>query len=192
MKNTLKIIFLGVIGFSLLVYFTAEKPKIIDKKNIENKSLNISNLPKNILLSGSEKIYNIESVIKRNSLLIIGNHDSISVVNEVEKHLNLDMPIVLVANISKAPWFIKKWVISDKLEELTKISKLPIVFDENGEFVFNLGLDDSAKTSFNVYKVDEIGNIKHIYKGNVKEGAIDGTMSDEEKKSVLNAILSRI
>jgi hypothetical protein len=36
LKNILKIVFLGVVGFGLLVYFTADKPKNIDKTLVSN------------------------------------------------------------------------------------------------------------------------------------------------------------
>ncbi len=191
LKNILKIVFLGLIGFSLLVYFTAEKPKNISEKVVQNGMLSLENLPQNIELVGNKNIISSSDVFKKDqdTLIVVGNHDSLSVVKDLKTYFTLDMPYVMVANISNAPWFIKKWAIPGKLEELTKNSNIPMIYDYDGSMVNSLNQFDTTKTAYFAYLIDENGNISNIYNGNVKENAMDGSMSEEEKKASLQPLI---
>lgn len=191
LKNILKLVFLGVVGFGLLVYLTAEKPK--DVKNDVNRSaeLSLSGVPASLELVGSEKPVSSSEVFKsgQKTLLVVGNHDSLIIVKDLKKYFEIDLPYVLVANISKAPWFIKKWVVSGKLEELNDDPSIPMIFDFDGSMVDSLNLDDTTKTSYFAYVIDENGSITNIYNGKVKEEAMDGSMSEEEKKASLKPLV---
>lgn len=75
-KNVLKIVFLGVVGFGLLVYLTAEKPKNFVQKVELKKDINFDNFPKFVKLVGSEKLVESSSLFKdEKTLLIVANHD---------------------------------------------------------------------------------------------------------------------
>ena len=190
LKNILKIVFLGLVGFGLLIYLTAEKPKNSEKISV----LSLQNLPKQVELVGSKNVVLSDELFKNGAktLLVVGNHDSLSVINDLKKYYELNIPYVMVANISNAPWFIKKWAIPGKLEELNKESNIPMIYDYDGSMINSLNQFDTTKTSYFAYLIDESGNISNIYTGNVKEGAMDGSMSEEEKKASLEPLIKLI
>ncbi|AXX92615.1 hypothetical protein CPU12_01985 [Malaciobacter molluscorum LMG 25693] len=185
LKNVLKLVVLGIIAFAAIVYFTANEP--VTKVNVDTSSIKLSNLPASFEIVGKDKNVSKDSLFKMGSktLIIVGNHDSLSVVKDLPKFYDLKIPYVMVANISAAPWFVKKMFIPSKLEELNKGSNIPMIYDFDGNMVNALGVTDNAKTSYIAYLVDENGNISQIAKGSVKEGALDGSMNDEEKKESL-------
>lgn len=187
MKNVLKIALLGIVAFAVIVYATAEKPKVISKTMPIANSINL--IPNNLLLVG-DTVVKKEELFKSgvNSLIIVGNHDSLAIVKDFKKYYDIQLPVVLVANISKAPWFVKKWIIPGKLEELNSGSNLPMIYDEDGSMVQALHLDNSEKTKFFVYLVNKDNSISKKYEGTVKEDAMDGSMSEDEIKEVLKPI----
>ena len=191
LKNILKIVFLGVIGFGLLIYLTAEKPKDISENVNKSGELSLSDIPKSIELVGNENAIASREVLKEGTktLLIVGNHDSLSVVKDLKKYYEINLPYVMVANISNAPWFIKKWAIPGKLEELNKDSNIPLIYDTDGTVVTALNQFDTTKTSYFAYIISEDGKITNIYNGKVKEDAMEGSMSEEEKKASLKPLV---
>lgn len=117
MKNVLKIVILGVIGFGFLVYATAEKPAQV-KQVLEQSSLKLSDLPEKFEIVGKD-----DEVLKADlfekgakSLIVVGNHDSLAVVRELPKFYEMTIPYVMVANISSAPWFVKKCLFQVNLK----------------------------------------------------------------------------
>lgn len=102
------------------------------------------------------------------------------------------MPYVLVANISNAPWFIKKWAIPGKLEELNRGNNTPMIYDYDGDVVKALNQFDTTKTKYFAYLVDESGKISKIYEGSVKENAMEGSMSESEKVESLRTLVTLI
>ncbi len=190
MVNLLKVVFLGLVAFGLLVYFTAEKPKqIMANDNVVNL-IKLESLPKTYELVGKNDIVSRENLFKNNNetLILVGNHDSLAVIKDFQKLFNTGKNIVLVANISSAPWFVKKMFIPSKLEELNKDSKLPMIFDADASMVNALNVSDNSKTRYYAYLLSKEGFITKIYEGIVKQGAIDGNMSDEEKKKILEPL----
>lgn len=190
MVNLLKVVFLGLVAFGLLVYFTAEKPKqIMANDNVVNL-IKLESLPETYELVGKKDIVSRENLFKNNNetLILVGNHDSLAVIKDFQKLFNINKNIVLVANISSAPWFVKKMFIPSKLEELNKDSKLPMIYDSDGSMVNALNVSDNSKTRFYAYLLSKEGFITKVYEGIVKQGAIDGSMSDEEKKKVLEPL----
>lgn len=182
-KNILKIVVLGILGFSALVYFTAQKPHTIVANDSQGKNI----LPQNFELVGKEGLISQEELFKegRASLIVVGNHDSLAVVKELNNFFALKVPVVMVANISSAPWFVKKMFIPGKLEELNQGSTIPMIYDFDGFMVQALGVTNNEKTAFIAYLLNEQGNIAKLYEGKVKEGALDGSMNEEEKKASL-------
>ncbi len=187
MVNLLKIIFLGLVGFSILLFFTAEKPKQIDVKDNIVDIIKYDALPKTYELVGEKNTISKESLFNKNkkTLIIVGNHDSLAVVKDFSKYFKLELPYVLVANVSSAPWFVKKMFILNKLEELNQGTDVPMIYDFDGDMVSALKVQDNSNTSFLAYLLTEDGIISEIYHGSVKEGALDGSMNEAEKKTTL-------
>lgn len=186
-KNILKIVVLGILGFSALVYFTASKPNAMVANDVNGTTLSKEALPQNFELVGTEGLVAKEELFKNNlaSLIVVGNHDSLAVVKELNRFFELKIPVVMVANISSAPWFVKKMFIPGKLEELNQGSTIPMIYDFDGFTVQALGVTNNEKTAFIAYLLDEKGNINKLFEGKVKEGALDGSMNEEEKKAAL-------
>jgi hypothetical protein len=187
LKNVLKLVFLSIVGFGVLVYVTADKPKEPVVVNEENGLTKVS-LPQSFELVGVEQRISKEELFKGESLIVVGNHDSLAVVKEFNSYFELPMNFVMVANISSAPWFVKKMFIPGKLEELNVNSNTPMVYDFEGDMVHALAVENNAKTAFIAYHLKPNGVIEKIYEGNVKEGALDGSMSEVEKKEALKPL----
>ena len=187
MANLLKVIFLGLVGFGLLVYLTADKPKAIVSNENVVKIVKYETLPQSFEIVGKDDLVTKESLLPRGekSLIIVGNHDSLSVVKELPKYFKLELTYVMVANISSAPWFVKKMFIPGKLEDLNEGTNIPMIYDFDGDMVNALKHTDNAKTKFSAYILNKEGTISKIHDGNVKEGALDGAMSETEKKAAL-------
>ena len=194
MSNILKIVFLGVIGFSLLVFFTANKPKQIVADDNVVQIIKYDSLPNSYELVGKDKKIEKEELFKegQKSLIVVGSHDSLAVVKDLPKFFKLDIPYVMVANISAAPWFVKKMFIPGKLKELNENSKIPMIYDFDGDMVNSLKVTDTSKTKFFAFLLTEVGTISKIYEGRVKEGAIDGTMSKDEIYNSLKPLFEQL
>lgn len=194
MKNILKIVVLGVIAFGILIYATADKPAETKTQVNDTSSLTLSNLPKEFEIVGKDGKVSKEDLFQAGSkaLIIVGNHDSLSVVRELPKYYDVQIPYVMVANISSAPWFVKKMFIPGKLEELVEGRDTPMIYDFDGDMIKALGVTDNEKTTYIAYLVNENGSISNVFKGSVKEGALDGTMSEEEMKTNLASLLDYI
>lgn len=186
-KNILKIVVLGILGFSALMYFTASKPKEMKSDTINVSELNKKLLPQSFELVGKVEPIAQNELFKEDTsyLIVVGNHDSLAVIKDLKNFYDVEMPFVMVANISSAPWFVKKMFIPGKLEELNKGSEVPMIYDFDGLTVQALNVTNNEKTTFIAYVLDEAGNINKVYEGKVKEGALDGSMSEDEKKEAL-------
>lgn len=202
-NNTIKIVFISIILLTGVTFLTATKPNP-DNVSINNNDgkitkkydLKVDYFPPFIDLVGKEPAKK-EDVFKKGQkyLLVVGSHDSLAVVKDFSKYYDakaLGYEFISVANISKAPWFIKKLVISSTLEELNEGSNDLMIYDEDGYIVKALMLDDSSKTKYYAYVVDEDGNISYLLSSDVKEGAMDGSMTDDEKKQALSPIYTQI
>jgi hypothetical protein len=191
MKNTLKIIFLGIIGFSLLVYLTA--PKNINNSNEKvNKSdnLNIDLIPRYLEVVGNSPYTKFETLFQKGveKYLIVLNHDSLAIFKELYK--KTDKNIVLIANVSNTPWIIKQIAVNSELEKMFKDSTIPLINDEKGSFVYALGLNNNNKQNqYFVYKLNSDGSIIKIKDGSVKDGALEKGISKEELENELNEII---
>jgi len=190
MANFFKIGFLGLVGFALLVYLTAEEPKQIQANDKVGSIVKYESLPKVFDLVGVDEDVVRESLIKKNqdTLIVVGNHDSLAVVKDLPKYNKLKIPYILVANISSAPWFVKKMFIPGKLEDLNKGTNIPMIYDFEGDMINALNHTNMEKTKFVAYLLNRNGIISKIYEGTVKEGALDGTMNESEKKAALEPL----
>ncbi len=188
MKNVLKIVFLGVIGIFALTYLTVQKPEVTANDNLTTSSY--ATLPAQYELVGVANSVKKEDLFKPNTktLVVVGNHDSLAIVKELPSLFDVKVPYVMVANISSAPWFVKKMFIPGKLEELNEGTKIPMVFDMDGAMIQSLKVTDNSKTKFMAYMLNENGSISQLYTGEVKEGALDGSMNKEEKIAALKPL----
>ena len=192
MANVLKIVFLGIIGFGILIYFTApEQPS--NKKEIINKTtkVTLSTLPNYFEIIGGGYMRKQE-LFKGNeeSFIVILNHDSLSLLESLNKNTNKKM--VLVANISNTPWFIKKLAVNGKLEELNLNSKVPFVNDGSGELINALNLKDDTQNKYFIYKVNKDNSIVKISESSVKEGALENGLSALEIKDYVTSLLEQL
>ena len=186
----LKIINLVLFTIAVVVgitFMTATPP--VSQKVLNDSSIKLSTqyFPKSIEVVGQEGYVDTNELFKKGSktLLVVGNHDSLAVVKDFEKLFDTNVPYVMVANISNAPWFIKKWAIPGKLEELTKDIKTPMIYDTDGLMVKSLLLDNLESTKYFAYLVNEDGSVTKIHTGTVKEGALEEGFTPEEAKASL-------
>jgi hypothetical protein len=190
-KNTLKVVFLGVVGFALLVYLTLPKDKTA---NNENKELTIELLPKIFDVVGANPYTKKESLFSNDEekFIIVLNHDSLVIFKDLYKKTP-KTNIILVANIKDTPWLAKQIAVDDELKKMYKDSKLPLINDSNGAFINALGLKDIKQNRYFIYKVSSNGTILKIYQGEVKEGVMmlndTNGVSDEEINKSLDEVV---
>lgn len=187
MKNIIKIVLLGVIGFGLLVYLTM--PKNIEESNNQNQNLTIDSIPKYFDIVGNNPYVKYETIFKlgEEKYMIILNHDSLAIFKDLYKITNKN--VVLVANISNTPWIIKQIAVNGELEKMYKDSKIPLINDSNGEFINALALKDDSQNKYFIYKLQKDGTIIKITEQNVKLGALEKGISKEELDATLNEVL---
>ena len=175
--SVVRLIIISVVGLMLLTYLTVEPPQKIEKKVI-----NIVDLPKTVELIGYEdEKFATKSIIKPETIIFVGNHESIVVSNDLNKMLNLKVgQFVTISNISDAPWFIKRWQAHTKNTKLKGEKHLPWIYDRDGAMRNFLQVPTSDAIKYFVYRVDSKGIITRLYVGRVKVGAIDGKMSKKE------------
>ena len=186
MINFLKIAFLGIIGFGLLVYLTAPEQTKKDNSTILNEKLSISSLPSHFEVVG------VSGYVKKNDLfnktnknyIVVLNHDALSLVEPLKFTNRKD--IVLVANISKTPWFIKKLAVNGKLEELNENSNISLINDTSGKLIKLLNITNDTQTKYFVFKIKDDNSIIKIEELEVEKGALEfGITKEESNKYIL-------
>jgi len=180
MKNIIKIVFLGLVGFAFLIYLTLPKDII---QNEEKKELSLQSFPKFIDVVALNPYTKKEEVFKNFPLfLVVLNHDSLAIFRELYKFT--DKNIVLLANISNTPWLIKKIAVNGELENMYKDSKIHLINDSDGLIVKSLNLKNSSQNGYFVYRISD-ANIVKIFEGEVKKGALqDGIQEDEITREI--------
>lgn len=177
MKNSIKIIFLGIIGFALLVYLTLPK---ISKNEDDIVPLSFEKFPKYFDVISSDPYSKKEDIFKSgiNRYIVVLNHDSLAVFKELYKKTDED--IVLIANISNTPWLIKKIAVNGELENMYKTSKIPLINDSDGNFAKVLNIKDNSQNKYFVFLLDSDDNLTKLFEGSVKKGALqDGILASE-------------
>lgn len=189
MKNVLKIVFLGIIGFSLLVYLTAPKnvEKSINKSEIKSE-LSINSIPRYLELVGNSPYTKFETLFPKGmeKYIVVLNHDSLALFQDLYKYT--DKNIVLIANISNTPWIIKELAVNEKLEEMYKNSSIPLINDSKGIFINSLGLNDNTQNKYFIYKLNIDGTIIKTYEGLVELNILEKGISIENSKKSLEEI----
>ncbi|MGM0518720.1 MAG: hypothetical protein ACQERD_03630 [Campylobacterota bacterium] len=190
-KNTLKLVFLAVVGFAILVYFTApNKPKPQDTKT--NSDLTYTTIPNYVQITGVDNYVKKSDYINKDkpSYIIVLNHDALAVFNKLEEYTSKN--ILFVANISSTPWLIKKLAVDGELEKLYLDSKYKIINDSSGDFVKSLKLNDTRQNSYNIYKLTKEGKIVKLISGTVKKNALQEGIEKEEKEAVLLDVVGKL
>ena len=192
MANIFKIVLLGVLGFGLLVYLTAPKQLNKQDKVTLNKELNTSLFPSHFEVIGISGYAKKSDLFKKDleKFIIVLNHEALSLVETIKLSTRKD--IILVANISKTPWFIKKLAVNGKLAELNIGSTIPMINDTSGKMVKALSLYDDTKTKYFVYKVNKDSSITKISEQSVKEGALENGLKQEEIDLYMTSLLSSL
>jgi hypothetical protein len=190
MKNILKIVFLGIIGFGLLTYLTA--PKNIEKslnKSVEKTEMSINSIPRYFELVGTSPYTKFETLFPKGieKYIIVLNHDSLALFKDLYKYT--DKNIVLIANISNTPWIIKQLAVNGKLEEMYKNSSIPLANDSKGIFINSLGLNDNTQNKYFIYKLNIDGTIIKINEGFVELNILEKGISLESSKNNLEQIV---
>ena len=188
MKNTIKIVFLGVIGFSFLVYLTMPK-NMGNNSSVQNVNLTINSLPRFFDIVGGNPYTKFEEHFKsgEEKYIIFLNHDALAVFKDLYK--KTDKNIVLVANISNTPWLIKQIAVNGELEKMYKNSKIALINDSDGMFVNSLGLNDNQQNKYFIYKLNGDETITKIKESTVKQGALEKGLTPEELETTLNEIV---
>jgi len=183
----IKIVIISTIGLVLLTFLTVDAPV-----KIEKKEMNIKDLPTTVELIGFEdQEFATKSIIKKDAVIFVGNHESIVLANDLYKMLNLkDGQFVIVSNISDAPWFIKRWQAHTKNEQLKGKKHLPWIYDRDGGIRNFLQVPTSDAIKYFVYRVDNNGVVNRVFIGKVKVGTIDGAMSESEIKENLLEVMN--
>jgi hypothetical protein len=187
--STIKIIIISAISLMILTFLTVDKPTKIEKKEIS-----LVNLPKIVELIGYEnQEFNAASIIKKESIVFVGNHESIVLADDLEQMLNLPIgKFVIVSNISDAPWFIKRWQAYTKNTTLKGKKNIPWIYDRDGSIRNFLQVPTSDSLKYFIYKVNNEGIIKRVYIGKVKSGTIDGMMNEKEIKENLSLAVKEL
>lgn len=190
MKNVLKIVFLGVIGFALLVYLTA--PKNMDQStqlDDSNSAVTIDSIPRYFELIGKSPYTKFETLFQEGveKYIVVLNHDSLAVFKDLYK--KTDKNIVLIANISNTPWIIKQIAVNGELEKMYKDSKIPLINDDSGSFIRALKINNNKQNQYFVFKLNIDGSIIKVTEGLVKQGALEKGLSNEELEKSLNEIV---
>lgn len=191
MKNTIKIVFLGVIGFSLLVYLTMPK-NMGNNSSVQNVNLTINSLPRFFDIVGGNPYTKFEEHFRsgEEKYIVFLNHDSLAVFKDLYK--KTDKNIVLVANISNTPWLIKQIAVNGELEKMYKNSKIALINDSDGMFVNSLGLNDNQQNKYFIYKLNSDETITKIKESTVKQGALEKGLTPEELDTTLNEIVKNL
>ncbi|MGA1931310.1 hypothetical protein ACH5BF_01100 [Arcobacter sp. YIC-464] len=191
-KNVLKIVFLGIVGFGGLVYLTAPEDRVVSKEQKRQVLNNLAYLPTHFELIGEGNYFRKEVLFPKaeEKTIIVLNHDALIVFNELDKYTNKD--ILLVANISSTPWLIKKLAVDGKLEELYSNTKNKLINDSSGAVVRVLGLNNIIQNKYFVYQVKTDGSINKSFEGDVKLDALQKGISVEEKAAILKTLVDKL
>lgn len=196
MLNMIKVVFLGILLVTGISFFTAKKPPQAEQiREIKvGELVNYrKNLPYNFEIVGREGYTKKDNLFipEMPMLIVVANHDAINVANGLKKYYKIDLPYIVVANISDAPWFVKKWAIPTILEEL-KANNTTMILDSEGYMKKALRVYDINPTKFFAYKLEKDGKIVKIFESQVKQGAMQGSMNEDEIKKVLLPLAQKV
>lgn len=184
--GTLKLVVLSLVSVVGLTYLTVEPPK-----KIEQKPIILNDLPKAVELVGFEnREFATKTIIKPNSVIFVGNHQSIVLANDFKKMLNLPVgQVITVSNISDAPWFIKRWQAHNQNIKLKGEQSDPWIYDRDGSMRHFLQIKEQDVLKYFIYFVNRDNTVDKLYTGKVEFGALDGAMAPEDiRKNLSKAV----
>ena len=187
--STIKLILISSVALVALTFLTVDAPVKIEKKEV-----NLVDLPKTVELIGfEEQEFNTASIIKKETLIFVGNHESIVIADDFDKMMGLNVgQLVVVSNVSDAPWFIKRWQAHTKNTKLKGEQHTPWIYDRDGAMRNFLAVPTSDALKYFIYKVDSNGVVNRVYIGKVKSGTIDGKMTKDEINHNLSLAIKEI
>lgn len=187
--STIKLVVISIVALVALTFLTVDTPKTIEKI-----AINIKNLPKSVELIGfDEQKFNTNSIIKPESIIFVGNHESILLAKTLDEMLNLDAgDFIIVSSVSDEPWFIKRWQAHTQNIKIKGDKQIPWIYDRDGSVRNFLQVPTSDALKYFVYNVKKDGIIENIYTGKIKVGASNGTMSEKEIKENLQNVVNRV
>lgn len=187
--STIKLVVISIVALVALTFLTVDTPKTIEKI-----AINIKNLPKSVELIGfDEQKFNTNSIIKPESIIFVGNHESIILAKTLDEMLNLDAgDFIIVSSVSDEPWFIKRWQAHTQNIKIKGDKQIPWIYDRDGSVRNFLQVPTSDALKYFVYNVKKDGIIENIYTGKIKVGASNGTMSEKEIKENLQNVVNRV
>jgi hypothetical protein len=187
--STIKLVIISMVALVALTFLTVDAPK-----KIEKVAINIENLPDTVELIGfEEQKFNTNSIIKPESIIFVGNHESIILAKTLDEMLDLDAgDFIIVSNISKEPWFIKRWQAHTQNTKLKGDKQLPWIYDRDGSVRNFLQVPTSDALKYFVYNVRKDGIIENIHIGKIKVGTNSGTMSKKEIEENLQEVVEKV
>ena len=186
-KNSFKVVFLGVVAFALLMYMTIPNHQNSNPK-AQAGTLSINNIPKYFDVVLANPYTKAETLFQLGveKYIIVLNHDSLALFKDLYKYS--DKNIVLVANISNTPWLIKQLAVNGKLEEMYKDSKIQLINDSNGAFVNSFAINDNTQNKYFIYKLNSDGTINKFNEGLVELNMLEKGISTENLEKSLKEI----
>jgi len=184
--QTFKLVIISIVALVALTLLTVDPPQKIEKKPII-----LQDMPQTVELIGFEdQEFATKSIIKKDTIIFVGNHESIMVANNLHQILALPLgKFVIVSNVSDAPWFIKRWQAHTQSTKLKGEKHLPWIYDRDGAIRNFLQVPTSDAVKYFVYKVKNDGIIERIYNGKVEIGTIEGKFSKEEINKSLSEVV---
>ncbi|MEA1915440.1 MAG: hypothetical protein U9N30_09000 [Campylobacterota bacterium] len=179
-----------LVGFT---YLAAPKPTQQSKQTIPHK-ITYNSLPKNFELVGKEGLIDKEQLIKAQTktIVAIANLDALVVINQLKQHFSTDFDYITAANISQAPWLIKKMGVLPTLEKINANNTTPMIYDYNGWFAQSLNLKDIDPSKYFIYEITSKGDVLFLFDGVVPMGAMEGNITQEQTAEILQTIVNRL
>ena len=175
------IAFITIILMVALTYLVAPKNDTKSTKIAQTPQMNYDTLPKQIELVGIENLVQLQSVMQSNSeyIIAIANQDALPIIASYKKFYPIEFQYITVANVSQAPWILKKLGIQPLLEKINQESATPMVYDSNGWFARSFSNLDSDPTKYFIYRMNTNNTIEFLFFGKVPSGLILEEKIDE-------------
>ena len=187
--SIIKLVIISIVALVALTLLTVDAPK-----KIEKVAVNIENLPQSVELIGFEnQKFITKSIIKPETIIFVGNHESIILAKTLDEMLDLDEgDFIIVSNISNEPWFIKRWQAHTQNTKLKGDKHLPWIYDRDGSIRNFLQVPTSDALKYFVYNVKKDGSIENIHIGKIKVGTISGSMTENEIRENLQEVVEKV
>ena len=187
--SIIKLVIISIVALVALTLLTVDAPK-----KIEKVAVNIENLPQSVELIGFEnQKFITKSIIKPETIIFVGNHESIILAKTLDEMLDLDEgDFIIVSNISNEPWFIKRWQAHTQNTKLKGDKHLPWIYDRDGAIRNFLQVPTSDALKYFVYNVKKDGSVENIHIGKIKVGTISGSMTENEIRENLQEVVEKV